>query len=225
MANYLSPSIVADLHKQILSGISIRKIAQLFGISINTVQRYRNIVIDSGEEIAQCKCGKPSGHKGWCSYRLEHSKARQLFLEGWVGKRITLSHFRSARLSGGSRKREDVLSYPYVRRNPRHSQQVVLEVYEMLPRNIPHDVRGDMCQDILLAITEGLFTFEEIPDKIDEFAKSARGYLPNRWMEISIFDQVRGTENERIIDTLVDESPDFTDQVKFATEQIYDEED
>ncbi len=218
MSNYLSPYRAAQLQEKIVAGVSMRNLAVLFQVSINTVARYKRLVLNDGAEIAACKCGEPAGHKGWCSYTLEKSKARQNFLQGWVGKQFVLAHLRPKKQPRLRAQKDDVLLYPFVRDLASEAQQIVMQVYSMLPRGFPEEIRGDLCQDILLAVTEGLVTFERIEELMPEFSKVARAYMPNHHREVSIFEAVPGMENERIVDTLVDESEHFTERIKFASE-------
>ena len=85
MANYLPDEVIADIRALRSGGKSIRAISRQLGISKNTVSRYVNF-----NDGAQCDCGKPAGHKGWCQPMYAKSTARQAFHASRRGVRITV---------------------------------------------------------------------------------------------------------------------------------------
>lgn len=68
-------------------GCTIREVAKSVGMAINTAMHVRRNCIEGGELSGlppiKCPCGEPTGHRGWCSYRVSYSSKRQAFLKRW----------------------------------------------------------------------------------------------------------------------------------------------
>jgi hypothetical protein len=79
MANELPPHKRALLKRLIACGASVRAIAEAVPCSPQTVKRYA----DMWSISANCGCGKPAGHNGWCHVRLDFSPVRR----GWLQDR------------------------------------------------------------------------------------------------------------------------------------------
>lgn len=77
--NELPPHKRSLLKRMLACGASVRNIASAVPCSMNTVKRYADMWTLS----VQCGCGKPAGHNGWCSVRLDFSPARR----GWLRDR------------------------------------------------------------------------------------------------------------------------------------------
>jgi hypothetical protein len=79
---------VFDMFQQ---GATIREVCYIEGISRQTAQEYRASTLSVQEEDGLppilCPCGRPTGHKGWCSFRLQYSPKRQALLNRWHGKK------------------------------------------------------------------------------------------------------------------------------------------
>ena len=60
----------------IIEGKSIRAVVALTGMAKLTVAKLR-LRIKAAGLLSDCPCGKPNGHRGWCSYRFERSTSRQ----------------------------------------------------------------------------------------------------------------------------------------------------
>lgn len=102
-------------------------------------------------------------------------------------------------------------AYPYVTgRTP--EQNLVAQVYAMVPKSIPHEIRGDLCQDLIVGVLSGETSVENIPNVIRSYAAKARKIMPDRWRNISIDDVMPGTDNMRLIDTLADESEPYEEE-------------
>jgi hypothetical protein len=77
--NELTPRKRSEMKRLLAMGASRRAIAEHVGCSTNTVARYHRM----WEMAVTCGCGRPSGHSGWCSVRLDYSPTRL----GWLQKR------------------------------------------------------------------------------------------------------------------------------------------
>lgn len=69
---------VSDLF---VAGHSIRYIAREAGMSKETVTKIRDLWCS--KEKLKCGCGGKYGHRGWCSWRLQHSEKREAFMRKW----------------------------------------------------------------------------------------------------------------------------------------------
>lgn len=68
----------------LVPGTTIRMAEHITGIDQNTVMKIARTLA-----LPPCPCGKPSGHKGWCTFRLKFSKKRMEFLCNRWGKFIS----------------------------------------------------------------------------------------------------------------------------------------
>jgi hypothetical protein len=75
----------------------------------------------------------------------------------------------------GTRQPGLVLSYPYISR-PRQEHALLMAVNELVPKSIPSQTRGDICQDILLAIHEGIVSIEQLQGSKDVVQKFIREF-------------------------------------------------
>ena len=60
--------------QMLINGESLRRVSELSGLARGTIARIRKLVAG---RIKPCGCGKPSGHRGWCSYLYQFSEKRQ----------------------------------------------------------------------------------------------------------------------------------------------------
>jgi hypothetical protein len=91
--NQKPATVQADIIEAFVSGLSVRGVVKKFRCAKNTASRYRKLALDLGWEMPMCTCGRPSGHRGWCSERVRNSPARQTFLSRWHGKKIVATHW------------------------------------------------------------------------------------------------------------------------------------
>jgi hypothetical protein len=87
MSNFISEEKQVLITDLLLSGLSIRKVMTLSGVSKQTINTYRNSLT-----LPPCKCGQTMNHKGWCQWRVENSEARQ----AWLIRATTPMHKRPA---------------------------------------------------------------------------------------------------------------------------------
>jgi hypothetical protein len=99
--------------------------------------------------------------------------------------------------------------YPFVNRQPTSEHQLLLDIHAKIPKGFPHDIRGDLCQDLVVAVLSGETTVDNIPDVIAKYARNARKFLPDRWKNVSIDEPIPGTDGLRLEDILSDESEEY----------------
>lgn len=103
------------------------------------------------------------------------------------------------------------LQYPYIKpqAKPRDDAALLLAVHDLIPTRCPHDVRSDLCQDLVLSILAGEHTLGSIESAIPEFLKKARKLMPDRYGTVSLDDIVPGTDDLKYWETLHRTEPDF----------------
>lgn len=98
MSNWLPVQKRRDVVTLLMAGFSVRETARSVGCSKVTVGQYRKLIAAAEHcglddaRLPKCSCGLPSGHKGWCSFRVSKSAARQKFLDRWKGKQHGKEH-------------------------------------------------------------------------------------------------------------------------------------
>lgn len=73
VANHISEEKAKTLQESLSGGASLREAAAAAGVAKHTAQKFKQ---ENGI-TATCACGKPSGHRGWCSARYQKSEKRQ----------------------------------------------------------------------------------------------------------------------------------------------------
>lgn len=86
---------------------------------------------------------------------------------------------------------------------------LMAEIDRVVPRSLPEFARGDICQDLMVALLEGSL-------KLSDLAKGAKSYLteyrkmfPDKFGPLSIDAPIPGTEGFTIADTLSNDTPHF----------------
>ena len=74
------PSLIKDI-------LRYREIMEKTGAAKATVTKYRKEALEEADRPVLCKCGKPVGHKEWCSEREKKSPKRQDYLKKTGEKR------------------------------------------------------------------------------------------------------------------------------------------
>lgn len=194
--NLITPLKVQEINALLAQGFGMRKVACDVGVAKNTVLRYRNFLL--ADKIIYCACGKPIGHRGFCSVRLSRSPARQEYL-------ANSPHF-CLRVPGEVKAKpkpielDRFLRWPYITYG-NNIPDVVVKVHEAVPLTIPEKVRPDLCQDIIVDILDGVIEVKDIP-------RMCRKYLNSAYRKVSdyrvgsIYDNIRGTDGLKLIDTL-----------------------
>lgn len=74
--------------------------------------------------------------------------------------------------------REEVIAYPYIRGVPKTEHATLLEIHKLLPQYLPPDHKGEICQDVFVALLSGETTMENLPDHIGKYVKASRKNMP-----------------------------------------------
>lgn len=104
-------------------------------------------------------------------------------------------------------------AYPYLIPHQSAEAKMLLDIHALIPKGIPHDIKGDLCQDLVVAVLSGETTVENIPEVIAKYAREARKFLPDRWKHVSIDEPIPGTDGLRLEDILADESEEYCEHV------------
>lgn len=75
-------------------------------------------------------------------------------------------------------EKEDVLAYPYIRGTPTDEHATLLEIHKLLPKYLPADHKGEICQDVFVALLSGETTMANLPDHIGKYVKASRKNMP-----------------------------------------------
>lgn len=74
--------------------------------------------------------------------------------------------------------KDQVLAYPYIRGTPRDEHVMLMEIHKLLPPGLEAEFKGEICQDIFVALLSGEVTMENLPDHIAKYKKLARRKMP-----------------------------------------------
>jgi hypothetical protein len=75
-------------------------------------------------------------------------------------------------------RKDEVLCYPYIRGTPKDEHVSLMEIHKLLPKYLPADFKGEICQDIFVALLSGEVTMANLPDHISSYVKKARKNMP-----------------------------------------------
>lgn len=98
--------------------------------------------------------------------------------------------------------------YPFIQKTT-DAHRLLLDVHTQIPSWVPKEIRGDLCQDLIVAVLSGETKVENIPDVVARYATQARKLLPDRWKTVSLDATIEGTDGLRYVDTLHSCEPDF----------------
>jgi hypothetical protein len=193
--NVLAIEKVIELKSLVTQGLGVRSVVRALGVAKGTVARYRHELISERGGVILCACGQRIGHKGWCSYRVSLSPARKAFLESHPSFGL-----RQRAVKKKPVQIDRFLRWPYVVYG-KNVPDVVIQIHEAVPINIPEKIRPDVCQDIIVDILEGLLTVSDIPNVLRKYINSAYKKIGD-YRARSIYDDVRGHEGLVLLDTL-----------------------
>lgn len=225
-------------------GFSIRRLADALNVSYMTALTYRHIVLKETGTL-YCACGQQMGHRGWCKFRIAVSPERQAYLDRcarqssqrreiiaarvrerkedsawwWLIKQLT-PHPIHERRTRKLRQRLAPLAtcYPYIREG--EEIELLLLVNEAVPKTIPHEVRADVCQELLLSILTGELTRETFIDHIGAYTREAYKQLGDKYKEISLDAPLyRDGQTYTLLDTLA--APEIPEDEIYSTKHVY----
>lgn len=132
------------LREALLGGLTVRLAAAKVGVARRTANERAKVLRVGG----RCKCGRALDHRGCCNFRLQFYPGRQAYLAQFPPK------IRAER----SKVPE---FYPFLAQ-VYDDHDLILRVNEIVPRSLPELMRGDVCQEAILAILEGHATLAEL---------------------------------------------------------------
>lgn len=193
MSNFLKPEKVLKLERLCADGsLGIRTLAKAAGVSKNTAKRYIGDFRARGIGL-RCACGASAGHQGWCSVRYSRSSARQAWMDAL------------------RRQRESsFVRYPFIiqtRDTPEH--ELLRFVNAAVPRQLPDQMRADVCQDLAVALLSGEVSRERAPALVKKLISANWKINPSRYGPLSLDATIPGTESLRMIDTLANDCERF----------------
>lgn len=75
-------------------------------------------------------------------------------------------------------------------------------IHSVLPRGLPHDIRDDLCQDLLVAVLSGETSVSNLPEMMNKYARLAKSFLPERGKMRSIDAKIKGTDDLKMLDII-----------------------
>lgn len=76
--------------------------------------------------------------------------------------------------------------YPYITTAPTSDHELLLAVESIIPKTLPHEVRADVCQDMIVSILTGEITLDNLRDRRGEYIKSIFKQMPSRYGHLSL---------------------------------------
>lgn len=98
--------------------------------------------------------------------------------QGFAGYLDTIGGFQPIPRGHWIERKDEVLTYPYIRGTPKDEHLTLLEVHKLLPKHLPPDFKGEICQDIFVALLSGEVTMANLPDHIEKYVREARKNMP-----------------------------------------------
>lgn len=194
MANYISEEKIIKIRPLLQEGYSTRGIAKKLSIHKNTAMRYRRIIFK--EKIIYCPCGKIAGHQGFCTLTYKRSAKRKAFIANWTPVRSSYG-YKTSELSFPFHVKGKEKEYPYY-------YQLILDA---VPKNLPEDIRSEVCQDMAVAYLSGYLTGETITAETAKyFIKEAWKQKPSKFTHVSIDQPMKGTDDFFLKDILTYET-------------------
>jgi hypothetical protein len=79
-----------------------------------------------------------------------------------------------------------VAEYPFIRQNPTDEHAMLMTIHEAVPKGIAAEIRGDLCQDLIVAVLSGDMKLENVRDEWSGYLKSCRKRYQERWGTLSL---------------------------------------
>lgn len=97
------------------------------------------------------------------------------------------------------------LAYPFVRHDCSHAhmgQDMVAKVHEAVPKMLPHSIRADICQDVIVAVLNGEIEIENLKNEIKPFISRNFKLWPGRYGIVSLDAPMHELEGKTLHDVL-----------------------
>lgn len=122
--------------------------------------------------------------------------------------KVTRSRLKLTR-DGNLRHRARDQNYPYLRNGRDDPTNLLAIVNAAVPPHIPHFIRADVCQDVLLAILEGRVPSRGIGREAAMALNKVWKMHPFLFGPVSLDQVIPGTDGLRIIDTIANDREHF----------------
>lgn len=91
--------------------------------------------------------------------------------------------------------------YPYLMHKPTEGDgaaELVWAVHEAVPEYLPHHIREDICQDLLVALLAGDIQRWELEENVREYSRRVMKMHPFKYGDLSLDDFIPGTTLKRV---------------------------
>lgn len=76
--------------------------------------------------------------------------------------------------------------YPFITSTPTDDHELLLAVERLVPKGISPDIRGDICQDMIVSILTGEIDLANLKDATPRFVKQLYETMPSKYGHISL---------------------------------------
>jgi hypothetical protein len=94
-----------------------------------------------------------------------------------------------------------VAEYPFIRQTPTDEHALLMTIHDAVPKGIAAEIRGDLCQDLIVAVLSGEMKLANVGEEWRNYLKSCRKKYQERWGTISLDYPTYG--NERPLKDLI----------------------
>lgn len=84
--------------------------------------------------------------------------------------------------------------YPFIATQPTKEHEFLLAVDALVPKSLPKHIRGDICQDMIVAVLTGEATLENIRDAVPRYIKWFLKKEPSKYGDLSLDTPMRGSD-------------------------------
>lgn len=98
---------------------------------------------------------------------------------------------------------KDAPSMPAWHRNTGSADAALMQhIHRIVPAGLSAEMRGDLCQDLLVAVLSGETSVANLPEMMNRYARVARKMLPDLWKTVSLDAVIHGTDGLTMMDDL-----------------------
>lgn len=76
--------------------------------------------------------------------------------------------------------------YPYITTAPTEDHDLLLSVERLIPKTLPHEIRGDVCQDMIVAVLTGEVTLDNLRDAPAKYMRQFFKQMPSKYGPLSL---------------------------------------
>ncbi len=197
------PQIIADYQ----SGLSLERVAERH---CSTRDLIKQALIDSGTALRRYSS------RGLCEntrqvMELHRSGMNQSEIADGLG--ISIALVKAIRFRYKLKRQPwqtHQQCYPYLRERRDDATGLLALVNSLVPPQVPHFIRADVCQDVILAILEGdVAAGENLTGAARKALTKVRRMHPFLFAPLSLDQEIPGTDGLRMIDTIRSDQPHF----------------